>query len=187
MPQTGSLVWAFSAAFSAPCGAASACFIRDSESSRKFPEVTMRSPASRPARICTRPSKLRPVSTCRGSKIPSPRQVETGRSFDGRVQILAGLEAGERIVTSGNFLLDSESRMKQAEAAPHGAEKAAEKAQTKDPVCGMDLAGPTQFQGESADQHFFFCSSECKHKFEKEPGLYLHKATGGRRHGGPQS
>jgi Cu(I)/Ag(I) efflux system membrane fusion protein len=123
----------------------------------------------------------------RGEGIFEPRQVETGRSFDGRVQILAGLEAGERIVTSGNFLLDSESRMKQAEAAPHGAEKAAEKAQTKDPVCGMDLAGPTQFQGESADQHFFFCSSECKHKFEKEPGLYLHKATGGRRHGGPQS
>src|SRR5471030_3180506 len=122
-----------------------------------------------------------------GEGVFEPRQVETGRSFDGRVQILAGLEAGERIVTSGNFLLDSESRMKQAAGAPHGAEKGAEKAQTKDPVCGMDLAGPTQFQGESADQHFFFCSSECQHKFEKEPGLYLHKATGGRRHGGPQS
>jgi RND family efflux transporter MFP subunit len=123
----------------------------------------------------------------RGEGVFEPRQVETGRSFDGRVQILAGLEAGERIVTSANFLLDSESRMKQAAATPHGAEKAAEKAQTKDPVCGMGLEGPTQYQGESAGQHFFFCSNECKHKFEKEPGLYLHKATGGHQHGGPQS
>jgi RND family efflux transporter MFP subunit len=130
----------------------------------------------------------------RGEGIFEPRQVETGRSFDGRVQILAGLKAGERIVTSGNFLLDSESQMKQAAAAPHSAEKAPEEAQTKDPVCGMGLAGPTPYRGESAGQHFFFCSSDCKRKFEKEPGLYrhkatseLHKATGGRLHGGPQS
>jgi YHS domain-containing protein len=51
----------------------------------------------------------------------------------------------------------------------------------------MGLEGPTQYQGESAGQHFFFCSSECQRKFEKEPGLYLHKATGGHQHGGPQS
>ena len=41
-----------------------------------------------------------------------PREVKIGAQTDGRVEILSGLKAGERIVTSGNFLLDSESRLK---------------------------------------------------------------------------
>ena len=41
-----------------------------------------------------------------------PREVKTGTEYDGRVEILSGLQAGERIVTSGNFLIDSESRLK---------------------------------------------------------------------------
>lgn len=44
-----------------------------------------------------------------------PRRVEVGmESDDGRVQILAGLAPGETVVTSGQFLLDSESRLKEA-------------------------------------------------------------------------
>ncbi len=46
------------------------------------------------------------------------RQVETGERMDGRIEILRGLKAGERIVTSGNFLIDSESQLKQPAAAP---------------------------------------------------------------------
>ena len=46
------------------------------------------------------------------------RMVETGTRFadssGGRVEILKGLTAGERIVTSGTFLLNSESQMKSA-------------------------------------------------------------------------
>lgn len=38
--------------------------------------------------------------------------VQTGWRFNGQVQITDGLQAGDRIVTSGNFLIDSESRMK---------------------------------------------------------------------------
>ena len=41
----------------------------------------------------------------------TPRQVETGWRLGDTVQITKGLEAGERIVVGGNFLLDSESRM----------------------------------------------------------------------------
>jgi RND family efflux transporter MFP subunit len=41
-----------------------------------------------------------------------PRRVEAGERFDGHVEILAGLQPGERIVTSGAFLVDSESRMR---------------------------------------------------------------------------
>lgn len=40
-----------------------------------------------------------------------PRAVETGWRSGGRVQILKGLAAGDRIVVSGQFLLDSETRM----------------------------------------------------------------------------
>jgi RND family efflux transporter MFP subunit len=43
-----------------------------------------------------------------------PREVQTGRRLGERVEILKGLADGERIVTSGTFFLDSESRMKLA-------------------------------------------------------------------------
>ncbi|MGB7758841.1 MAG: efflux RND transporter periplasmic adaptor subunit [Bryobacteraceae bacterium] len=43
-----------------------------------------------------------------------PRPVRVGERAGGKVEILEGLKAGERIVTSGNFLLDSESQLKAA-------------------------------------------------------------------------
>jgi len=43
-----------------------------------------------------------------------PRKVTLGPAVEGNVVILSGLKAGETIVTSGNFLIDSESRMKSA-------------------------------------------------------------------------
>jgi Cu(I)/Ag(I) efflux system membrane fusion protein len=43
-----------------------------------------------------------------------PREVQTGRRLGERVEIVKGLTPGERIVTSGTFFLDSESRMKLA-------------------------------------------------------------------------
>jgi Cu(I)/Ag(I) efflux system membrane fusion protein len=56
-----------------------------------------------------------------------PREVHTGQRLGDRVEIVKGLAHGERIVTSGTFFLDSESRMKlavermQASAGPNGA------------------------------------------------------------------
>jgi membrane fusion protein, copper/silver efflux system len=46
-----------------------------------------------------------------------PRAVETGWRFGDRVQILKGLQDGDRIVTSGTFLFDSESRMRHTDGA----------------------------------------------------------------------
>jgi Cu(I)/Ag(I) efflux system membrane fusion protein len=43
-----------------------------------------------------------------------PRVVETGWRIGGDVQVTKGITAGERIVISGTFLVDSESRMKAA-------------------------------------------------------------------------
>ncbi|MBA3005117.1 MAG: efflux RND transporter periplasmic adaptor subunit [Proteobacteria bacterium] len=45
-----------------------------------------------------------------------PREVVTGWRFGDRVEIIKGLDSGEQIVISGNFLIDSESRMKLAVA-----------------------------------------------------------------------
>jgi len=47
-----------------------------------------------------------------------PRDVETGERTGDRIEILKGLQPGERIVTSGNFLIDSESQLKQALEGP---------------------------------------------------------------------
>jgi membrane fusion protein, copper/silver efflux system len=54
----------------------------------------------------------------RGNGFFEPRQVKIGWRFDERVEIVQGLTPGEWIVTSGNFLLDSESR-KAATTAGH--------------------------------------------------------------------
>jgi len=56
----------------------------------------------------------------RGNGFFEPRQVTTGERDGDRIQILSGLSAGDRIVTSGNFLVDSESQMKAAAAGMGG-------------------------------------------------------------------
>jgi Cu(I)/Ag(I) efflux system membrane fusion protein len=46
-----------------------------------------------------------------------PREVTIGRTAGDWVEVLDGVAAGERVVTSANFLIDSESRVKAAVAA----------------------------------------------------------------------
>jgi membrane fusion protein, copper/silver efflux system len=55
----------------------------------------------------------------RGDGIFEPRQVDTGERFGGRVQILRGLAEGEKVVDSGTFLVDSESRLRMASESAH--------------------------------------------------------------------
>jgi multidrug efflux pump subunit AcrA (membrane-fusion protein) len=43
-----------------------------------------------------------------------PRKITVGPIVDGKAVILSGLKAGETIVVSGNFLIDSESGLKSA-------------------------------------------------------------------------
>ncbi len=60
----------------------------------------------------------------RGGGRYEPRAVQAGWSGEGKVAILSGLAEGERVVTTANFLLDSESRLRAAVegfgAAPAG-------------------------------------------------------------------
>jgi RND family efflux transporter MFP subunit len=48
----------------------------------------------------------------RGNGYFEPRAVKIGVQSGGRIEILSGLKAGERIVVSGNFLIDSESQLR---------------------------------------------------------------------------
>jgi RND family efflux transporter MFP subunit len=53
----------------------------------------------------------------RGNGLLEPRAVSTGERTDGRVAIAGGLTAQDRVVASGAFLVDSESRLRAAAAA----------------------------------------------------------------------
>ncbi|HBO85305.1 MAG: hypothetical protein A2073_07980 [Deltaproteobacteria bacterium GWC2_42_11] len=56
-----------------------------------------------------------------------PRDIKVGAQADGYYQIISGVNAGERVVTSANFLIDSESNLKAALSGmtshQHGGEK----------------------------------------------------------------
>lgn len=55
---------------------------------------------------------VKSVFVDRGEGAFERRTVETGWHFDDRIEIVRGLAAGEKIVVSGTFLMDSESRMR---------------------------------------------------------------------------
>lgn len=63
-----------------------------------------------------------------------PRVVRLGHSAGEWVEVLEGLEAGERVVTSGNFLVDSESQLRAAAQAMtfYGGREAAEGREPKE-------------------------------------------------------
>ncbi len=51
------------------------------------------------------------VFIAKGDGYFEPRDIEIGDQFNGQTVVLAGLKPGEKIVASGNFLIDSESRL----------------------------------------------------------------------------
>jgi Cu(I)/Ag(I) efflux system membrane fusion protein len=50
----------------------------------------------------------------KGSGYFEPREVKVGAKVDNYYEVIKGLKAGERVVTSANFLIDSESKLKEA-------------------------------------------------------------------------
>ncbi len=89
-----------------------------------------------------------------GEGVFVPRTVRTGRRLGEQVEIVGGLMEGETVVTSGNFLLDSESRMRAAGAAVAG--------MALDPICGMEVEeAKARAQGlvsEHEGTTWFFCT-----------------------------
>ncbi|HEY9110524.1 MAG TPA: efflux RND transporter periplasmic adaptor subunit [Rhodanobacteraceae bacterium] len=76
-----------------------------------------------------------------------PVRVETGRSSDGMTAILAGLHGGERIVTSGQFLIDSEASLSGALQRMDGGH---ERSGKSEPSSGP--SGPLLPKGEGKEQ-----------------------------------
>jgi RND family efflux transporter MFP subunit len=87
----------------------------------EFP-VTQKSTITVPADALVNSGLESTVFVDRGNGYFEPRIVETGWRFGNRVEITRGLASGERIVVSGTFLIDSESRMKAAAAGMQAAQ-----------------------------------------------------------------
>ncbi len=110
----------------------------------------------------------------RGNGHFEPRAVETSWRFGNRLGIARGLNAGERIVVAGNFLIDSESRMQAAAARPEASPQAAH-SKMHDPVCGMEVDPARAVRGERGGKTYYFCSQNCKKDFDANPAKYLTK------------
>jgi len=131
-----------------------------------------------------------------------PRPVEISGAFADRVIVTRGIADGDRIVVSGNFLLDSESRMrsksstsptplsetKTAMHADHGTEMLmrseananhADSAEiVRDPVCGMELKpAEVKFTESYGGKRFHLCSEICRNKFLADPAKYASSAA----------
>ena len=133
--------------------------------------------------------RTRRVFVDRGNGYFEPRQVETGVRFEDRVVIARGLKEGERVVVSGTFLVDSESRLKtvaagmrpqpEPAAAPSGDAPAHEMPMMKqanmpvgstvDHKCGMKIDSAKSIaEGNTLDYRgttYYFCSRSCKDAF----------------------
>lgn len=69
-----------------------------------------------PAEAVIRSGERTQVFVVRGPGKFEPRIVTLGIESEGRVAILAGIDAGEEVVTSAQFLVDSESKLREANA-----------------------------------------------------------------------
>jgi membrane fusion protein, copper/silver efflux system len=127
-----------------------------------------------------------------GAGVFEPRQVETAEVFGDRVGIKSGLAEGDRVVTSGTFLLDSESRMRSTglvnasvkrdmPATPKSMKKDADpEDEVKDIVCGMSTGAKEAMAKGHVEKFggrtYYFCSDQCQSKFHKEPHKYADEA-----------
>ena len=79
----------------------------------------------------------------RGDGYLTPTEVELGAHLAHSFQVLKGLKAGERIVSSANFLIDSESQLQAAAGTfvppPPGVSAAAGQPQTQGPAVNANL------------------------------------------------
>jgi membrane fusion protein, copper/silver efflux system len=108
-----------------------------------------------------------------------PREVETGWRFGEQVEILHGVQPGERVVAAATFLVDSESRLKTPSSEPTAWPKerpsahAAVAKTVKDPYCGKAVdpvqaaASGNTFAYRGAT--YYFCSAHCKQAFQRDP------------------
>jgi multidrug efflux pump subunit AcrA (membrane-fusion protein)/YHS domain-containing protein len=122
-----------------------------------------------------------------------PREVVVEDHFGDRVLVRKGLALGDRVVVSGTFLLDSETRLREsagqivnldsakASSASAKMTSAASKS-VVDPACGRKvnprLASTKGLTISYVGSTFYFCSDGCKKKFLDKPEEYIATAGG---------
>lgn len=109
------------------------------------------------------------VYVSKGGGVFEPRVVETGWTAGDLVEITKGVAEGENVVAGATFLLDSESRMRQASRAEMKPVMAAAKT-VKDPVCGMEVdPSAATLKSEYRGKTYYFCGKACKTRFDRDP------------------
>ena len=129
-----------------------------------------------------------------------PRKVRTGWHLGDQVEIIDGLKEGDSVVSSGTFLVDSESRLKTLPGrAPRqlgerampvklsresGA--AVSDGKVKDVACGM-MIDKAQAISEGRvltrdGVNYYFSSDRCKKKFSSQPEHYAALSSSGPGH-----
>ena len=79
-----------------------------------FAPIAVRDAITVPSLAVLRTGERNLVVVAQGGGRFTPREVTLGLERQGYAQVLAGLEEGERVVTSAQFLLDSESSLQEA-------------------------------------------------------------------------
>lgn len=130
----------------------------------------------------------------RGEGVFEPRQVQTGRRSGDRVEIVSGVSIGEKIVVSGTFLLDSESRLRFPQhtiASTKPADIGELPKSATDPACGMDVNAAESLAAGNIESYngktYYFCSQSCRYKFHRDPSAVLAHAGKQNRAGMPMS
>ncbi|MCU0594729.1 MAG: efflux RND transporter periplasmic adaptor subunit [Desulfobacterota bacterium] len=117
--------------------------------------------------------------------------VDRSNGFFERRQVETGWRMGEhveRIVISGTFFVDSESRLQLAGQGIFGM-------MSVDPVCGMEVdeakASATGRMSVFQGKTYYFCAEDCKEQFDKEPQRFVktpaekHEKSMSPKHSGP--
>jgi len=117
-----------------------------------------------------------------------PRDVQVGWRFGDRIEVVKGLSEGERVVSAGTFLVDSESRLKSVQSAPKeepqpklppksAAGTSMSAHMVKDASCGMTIdSSKAVAEGHTVTRDgvtYYFCSDRCKRKFSEQPDHVL--------------
>jgi Cu(I)/Ag(I) efflux system membrane fusion protein len=117
-----------------------------------FPPPEARETLIVPTDAVVRTGTRNVVFVADGTGTFSPTQVETGSEANGQIEIRRGLQAGQRVVVSGQFLIDSEASLRGTQTRMLGETAAADAAQNPP---AREAAPVFHAQGvvESVDEH----------------------------------
>lgn len=118
-----------------------------------------------------------------------PVRVKTGRSSGDMTEILTGLHGGERIVTSGQFLIDSEANLSGAltrmQAGNTGVPASASSSAKPNSMSGMPMPGPagSASGGANSGRPASAPSASKKAKSGTKPGMPMPASASSAGHG----